>query len=254
MSLVKLDLVAFSPHPDDAELCCGGLLAKMSAGGHRVGIVDLTQGELATNGSVESRAQEAAEASEILGLAHRENLALPDGSINSHDELQVTKVVHAIRKFQPSVVLVPYKHGRHPDHVAASELVTKAVFMAGLSKFAPSDVEAFRPSQVLYYMMRYEFRPSFVVDITSSRQQKDAAINCYASQMNPDGSHATGETLISASHALGVIETRDRYFGTMIGTSYGEPFLVHNALSISDPIEFFEKNPNNTAHIFPRSE
>ncbi|MGM0575271.1 MAG: bacillithiol biosynthesis deacetylase BshB1 [Myxococcota bacterium] len=250
MSDEALDLLAFGPHPDDVELCCGGLLAKMAAAGHRVGVVDMTRGELASNGTPEERAEEAAAAARALGLVHRENLALPDGGLTPAAE-QVARVVEAIRRLRPALVLAPWRQARHPDHEATSEIVTRAVFFAGVRRYetAPS-AERFVPDALIHYQMRGLFEPSFVVDVTDAYEAKTRAIACYGSQVGRAG--AETPTLANAPLNLSALEARDRHHGAMIGVSHGEPFRVRGAVPVDDPVRHLRGRPPALFHL-PRS-
>ena len=177
-----LDLLAILAHRDDAELNCGGTLAKTARLGKRVGILDLTQGEMGTRGSAEIRAAEAESAARTLGVAVRENLKLPDAGIVNTPETR-EQLARVIRRLQPRVVIAPALEGRHPDHRVAAQLVRDACFVAGLAKVAP-DLPKHRPVKILHCLTyRQDFvRPTFVVDISDDFETKLAAIRCYASQ------------------------------------------------------------------------
>jgi bacillithiol biosynthesis deacetylase BshB1 len=244
-----LDLLAFGAHPDDVELCCGGLLAASAARGYRTGIVDLTRGELGSSGTPELRASEAARAAEILGLAVRENLGLPDGWIDpgaGHDldpaaraaQAPLARVVAVIRRLRPAMVLYPWTHERHPDHEAASALVGRALFYAGVKKFpggpAAPALPAHHVREALQYPMRYELPPSFIVDISAVVERKAAAIAAYASQLRP-----TTPTLIGSPLTVAAFEARDRYFGSMIGVAAGEAYLRRAPMGLLDPVAHF---------------
>ena len=247
------DAVAFAAHPDDAELSCGGLLAKLSRAGRSVGIVDLTRGELSSRGDLTTRALETERASTVLGLKLRENLALPDGGVSAESQEQLKLVVAAIRRTRPELLLVPY-YDRHPDHGSACDLVTKAVFFASLVKFDDGQGGVRHlPRQVLYYQMRYAFEPSFVVDISDVHALKVEAGKCYASQLGLDSDIKPNQapTLISSPLTLSSLEARDRYFGAMIGVNYAEGFKVRNVLKIDDPISHFRENSNSESLFFP---
>ena len=238
-----LDLLAFGAHPDDVELSCGGTLAKMVKIGHRTGIIDLTRGEMGTRGGPELRMKEASAAAKILGVSVRENLCLPDGNIPVNVP---TELIEAIRRYRPSIVLLPYHEDRHPDHVRASRLLTEACFQAGLEKFATA-LPPHRPNWLLYYMQHTEFQPSFVVDIEGYFKKKIKAIKSYRSQIHSPGykkKQKEKETLISSPQFFTLIETRGRYYGSLIGVSYGEPFWMRTMVGISDPVEFFCKQDN----------
>ena len=256
-----LHLLAFGAHPDDVDICCGGLLALSALRGHRTGIVDLSRGELGSLGTPELRAQEAARAAEILGVSLRENLGFPDGFIHPYsgyeaeaeqrpEKSQLARVVAVIRRLRPAVVVIPWTHERHPDHEAAAALVTKAVFFAGVGKFATApQLPPFAPAEVLRYSMRYELEPSFVVDITEVADRKAAAIRAYASQVT--GGSATGP-LIGSPLTLGAFEARDRYHGGMIGVHAGEAYLSRGVLGLRDPVAHFRANAFPGALFFGR--
>ena len=249
----SLDVLAFGTHPDDLELCCGGTLILLARQGHRVGAVDLTRGELGTRGSTEKRARETADANKILQVCLRENLGIPDGNVEKSQE-NILRVIQVLREHRPRLVLAPYRQERHFDHVHASELVSEAAFYSGLTKIDTGQ-ESFRPFRVLYYMGRIGFRPSFVVDVSETHEDKMRALRSYRSQFHSaDASEADGpETLISTPYALEVVETMARHYGAMIGARYGEPFRTREALEISDPVRFFQQSPDNKLpHLFPQ--
>jgi bacillithiol biosynthesis deacetylase BshB1 len=246
MSSFGVELLAFGPHPDDVELFCGGTLTRMAELGHRTAVVDLTRGELASHGTPEERGREADRASEILGLSFRENLGLPDTGLDPSDQHQLHTVVDVLRRHRPELVLVPWIEERHPDHAAAGELLTKAIFFAGVRKLETKAAGRFVPRQVLYYQMRHRFTPSFVVDISDVAAKKRRAIECYASQL----ARSTDATLIGSPMAIDAIDARDRYYGSMIGKSHGEPFKSASTLGLVDPIDHFRNNPFLEAHLF----
>jgi bacillithiol biosynthesis deacetylase BshB1 len=188
---MNVDLLAVFAHRDDAELNCGGTLAKAARMGHRVGILDLTQGEMGTRGSAKIREAESNAAAKVLGVAVRENLGLPDANITNEQSTR-EQLVRAIRKFRPRVVLCPALEGRHPDHRIAAQLVRDACFLSGLAKVAP-DTEKHRPLKILHCLsFRQDFvRPSFVIDVSDDFEKKIEAIRCYASQF--EGAIQAGE-------------------------------------------------------------
>lgn len=257
MSDYGVDTLAFAPHPDDAELFCGGTLLRLRALGHSTAIIDLTRGELATHGTPETRAKEAEASSKILGLSFRENLGLPDGFVfpwsgyeapaEDAQRSQLGKVVEALRRTRPELVLLPWIEERHPDHAAAGALLTKAVFFAGLRKFDTGQ-ERFVPRQVLYYELRHRMTPSFVVDTSSVIETKREAIRCFSSQVQrPAGDTPT---LIGSPRALEALDARDRYYGAMIGTSHAEPLRSPTTLGLVDPVAHFRANPFREAFVF----
>lgn len=238
---MTLDALAFGAHADDAELSCGGTLIKLAGMGYKTGVVVLTRGETGTRGSAEIRAQEFAKAAEVMGLAAHKMLDLPDGRVEVSWENKL-KIIAEIRTHRPRIVFAPYWVDRHPDHENASQLVRASAYLAGLKKIETAQ-EAFRPVKVVFCQSRFEFAPSFVVDITDSHAQKMNAIRAYASQFHrpdqPEITPASGETLIGRPEFLDLIEARDRRYGAQIGAKYGEPFLVREALKVDDPVAFF---------------
>ncbi len=237
---MQLDAVAFGAHPDDIELFCGGTLIKLGFQGHKIGVISLTQGELGTRGSPEIRSQEFQEGASLLKLTTHKILDIPDGDVAVNWENKL-KIIREIRAYQPAVVFAPYWKDRHPDHENTSNLVREAAFLSGLKKIE-TDQQAHRPYRVIYYPCWFEFKPSFVVNITKCHDQKIKAIQAYRSQFDhPDKStFGDEETLISQPEFLERITTRDRYYGSSIGTTFGEPFLVREPLRLDDPIGLFD--------------
>ncbi|HJQ97658.1 MAG TPA: bacillithiol biosynthesis deacetylase BshB1 [Candidatus Polarisedimenticolaceae bacterium] len=226
MSTFGIDVLAFGAHPDDVELFCGGIMIRLADLGYATGVVDLTRGELATHGSVEARAVEAEAAARVLGVTVRDNLGLPDGGlVDAADGDAVRRIVGALRRHRPELVLAPWIEERHPDHVAAGKLLQRCVFLSGLRRFDPASGDRFSPRRLLHYPMRLRPRPSFVVDTTAAWERKLEAIACHASQV----ASTTGE-------ALAAIEATDRYHGTLIGTRFGEALLSVETLGVSDPV------------------
>jgi bacillithiol biosynthesis deacetylase BshB1 len=236
---VKLDALAFGAHADDVELACSGTIIKLGALGYKTGIITLTRGEAATRGSAETRAKEFQEASEIMGLAASKMLDIPDGRVEDSWENKL-KIIEEIRVYKPKIVFAPYWITRHPDHEETSRLVRKAAYLAGLIKLE-TDQEPFRPYKVIYYQARFEFKPSFIVDISDFHEQKVRSILAYKSQFHHTQKSEFGddETLISRPEFLDRIATRDKQYGAYIGVKYGEPFLIREALRVDDPVEFF---------------
>jgi bacillithiol biosynthesis deacetylase BshB1 len=254
----QLDLLAFAAHPDDAELFCGGLLIKSARAGYRTGIVDLTRAELSSYGNTHEREEECGQASAVMGLAHRENLALPNCWLDPHagfdDEDReatsaVGRVVETLRRLRPEVLLVPCWHDRHPDHIAASQLVSRAIFLAALRRFGSQVRPPHQPRQVLFYAARSEFCPSFVVDISEAAAIKYQAIRCYRSQVEPPAGE-TRPTLLSSPLALRALEFRDGYTGSLIGCSYAEGYLSQSALRIDDVVGHFRQWPADRSLYF----
>ena len=184
---------------------------------------------------------EAQAASTSLGIALRENLALPDGRLNEMSPDQLEICVAIIRRLRPELLVIPYWEDRHPDHVQAARLLQRAVFFAGLKSFVPASGAPHHPRQVLYYQLRTSFTPSFVVDVTEAYDTKLNAIRCYKSQVERDAS-AGVKTLISSPLSLSSIVARDEHYGAMIGVKYAEPFLSTTAIAVGDPVSFFRAN------------
>jgi bacillithiol biosynthesis deacetylase BshB1 len=237
--MMDLDALAFGAHADDVELGCGGTLIKLAGLGHKTGVIVLTRGEMGTRGDVETRAREFEAAARIMGLAVHRTLDIPDGRVEVTWENKL-KIIDAIRAHKPKIVFAPYWVSRHPDHEQASHLVRQAAYLAGLKKLETGQ-PAVRPHKVIYYPSRFEFRPSFIVDISDSQAQKMRAIKAYQSQFqtpDQDGAESDG-TLIGRPDFLDRIETRDRHYGGPIGVTYGEPFFVREAIQLRDLVEFF---------------
>jgi bacillithiol biosynthesis deacetylase BshB1 len=236
---MDLDALAFGAHADDVELACGGTLIRLAALGHKTGIIVLTQGELATRDSVQIRAQEFMKSAKIMGLAAHQMLDIPDGRVEVTWESKL-KIIRALRAHKPRIVFAPYWVDRHPDHEQTSHLVRAAAYLAGLKKLETGE-PPFRPHKVIFYQTRFEFSPSFIVDISDSHEQKMKAVMAYRSQFHgQDQAESENEgTLIGRAEFLGIIETRDKRYGAQIGVKYGEPFLVREAIKLKDPVEFF---------------
>jgi len=231
----KVDIIAFGAHPDDVEIGAGAFLAKEAALGYKVGIVDLTRGEMGSRGTPDIRAGEADRAAQILGAVWRLNLEMPDGNISVERE-SVMKVARVLREYRPSIVLAPYWDDRHPDHVKTSQLITEAHFKAGLQKLEP-ELEAFRPNVILYYFLNRMEKYSFIVDVSDYYRQKQEAISAHHSQFGPGGLKPLAALGVKAP--LQFIESRDRFQGAQIGVAYGEAFLVKNAIPIDDPMKIW---------------
>jgi bacillithiol biosynthesis deacetylase BshB1 len=227
-----LDLLAIVAHPDDAELTCGGVLAKTARAGGRVGVLDLTRGELGTRGTPEIRAEEAGRANKVLGISVRESLGLSDANV-VNDLASREKLVGALRRLRPRMVLAPALQGRHPDHIAAAQLVRDASFLSGLKNFAPG-AEKHRPLKVVHCLAyRQDFvRPTFVVDISDVFERKLEAIRCYASQF--DGATQAGEVYPNGESLEDVVRHHAAYYGSLIRRRYGEPFFTTEMMAVDD--------------------
>jgi bacillithiol biosynthesis deacetylase BshB1 len=234
---MKLDILVFASHPDDAELAMGGTIAKFVRSGFKVGIVDLSRGEMGTRGSEEIRKKEADDASKILGIETRVNLGLPDGKLKLNDDF-VQAVITQIRRFKPQIIFAPYFNDRHPDHIGTSRIVKEAFFFSGLTKieteFEGEKQLPYRPRKIFYYMQYYEFTPSFINDISETFETKMKSINAYGTQFfNEKNKSAEPETFISQLNFIKFIEARAKYFGFKIGKDYGEPFYSEEEIELN---------------------
>jgi bacillithiol biosynthesis deacetylase BshB1 len=235
--MLKLDILVLPVHPDDAELGCAGTILKEIALGKKVGIVDLTRGELGTRGSAEIRDHEAAESAKILGLTTRDNLLLPDGFFENKKEHQL-KVIEAIRRFKPGIVITNAYHDRHPDHGRASDLVEDASFLSGLRKietwYDGKKQEEWRPNLVLHFIQDNYIKPDILVDVTSHWDKKIESIHAFGSQFyNPNWENEP-QTYISSPEFIQVIEARAREFGKSIGVKYAEGFISRKILGVDN--------------------
>ena len=232
---MKLDILAFGVHPDDVELGCSGTIIASIAEGKKIGIIDLTQGELGTRGSVETRYDEAAAAAAIMGILVRENLKMADGFFQN-DEAHQRLVIAAIRKYQPEIILCNATEDRHPDHGRSAQLVTDAAFLSGLRKIATDDngifQEAWRPKYIFHYIQDRFIQPSFVVDITPYHDKKIEAILAYKTQFNSLGTDEP-QTYISSPQFLDTVKARALMLGKRIGVKYAEGFVSEKILGIN---------------------
>ncbi|MEZ5004607.1 MAG: bacillithiol biosynthesis deacetylase BshB1 [Chitinophagales bacterium] len=228
---MKLDILAFAAHPDDVELAASGTVIKHIQSGYKVGIVDLTRGELGSRGSAAIRDTEAAEAAKYMKLSTRVNLALNDGFFENNKANQLV-IVEQIRKFQPDIVLCNATSDRHPDHGKAGDLVSKACFLSGLVKIE-TDQPAWRPKAVYHYIQDRYMPPDFVVDITGQMDQKLEVIQCFKSQFyNPDDD--SPETPISSLAFLEFIKARAREMGRQANFEFAEGFTVERFIGVKD--------------------
>jgi bacillithiol biosynthesis deacetylase BshB1 len=234
---MPVDVLAISAHPDDVEMTCGGTLILLKARGKRFGIVDLTQGEMGTRGTRETRRREAELAAEILGADFRETLDFGDGGLAQTRQNELL-LIDVIRREKPRLVLTPYPEDRHPDHARAGRLVTDAGFYAGLRKIETAH-PAHRPQQTIYFPTGQSHEPDFVVDITPVMETRRAAIRAFASQFHVEGSPEP-ETMLSQKIFLDAIEARARHFGFLVGAAFGEGFLAQRPPRIDDLIAAFE--------------
>jgi bacillithiol biosynthesis deacetylase BshB1 len=232
---MNTDVLVFAAHPDDAELAMGGTIAKLTLSNYKVGIIDLTRGELGTRGSADIRQKEAFESAIVLKTSFRENLYIPDGNIAVNQE-NLIKVIMTIRKYKPKIVFAPYFNDRHPDHIDTSILIKRAMFYSGLQKIKTFNREvpqhSYRPKKLFYYMQTYTFKPSFIVDISETFDLKMKAIECYTTQFhNPKSLEP--ETFISRPEFLSYIKSRAVSTGFKIGKSYGEAFFCEEEIEMN---------------------
>jgi bacillithiol biosynthesis deacetylase BshB1 len=232
---MKTDALVFAAHPDDAELAMSGTIAKLTKNGLKVGIIDLTRGELGSRGSVDIRQKEASLAAKILKVSLRENLLIPDGDIERKKE-NLVKIITSIRKYKPKIIFAPYFNDRHPDHIHTSRLVKEAMFATGLYKLktyeGKSAQNTYRPMKLFYYMQTYQFEPSFIVDISDCFEIKMKAVLCFKSQFhNPESKEP--ETFISRPEFIHHIESRAEVFGFQIGKKYGEAFFCEEKIELN---------------------
>ena len=238
-STSPLDILAIAAHRDDVEQTCGGTLLKAASRGQRTGILDLTQGEMGTRGTVEDRAREADDAAKILGVSWRRALDLPDGRVENTWENRL-KVASVIRETRPQVIILPYWKGRHPDHYTASVLGYEACFLAGLAKLdpqralgsMPSTPAPHRPFKIIYATLYYDIRPSFVVDISEQFEGKFASILAYKSQFSDQDA---GKDLFPAHDEIRArVEAMARFYGMLGGVTHAEPFLQKEVGLVDD--------------------
>ncbi len=232
--MMKLDILVFGAHPDDAELGAGGTIAKEVANGKKVGIIDLTRGELGTRGSAVIRDAEAKAAAEVLNVSIRENLGFKDGFF-VNDESHQLEIVKMIRKYRPKIVLCNAIEDRHIDHSKGSKLVSDACFLSGLLKIETSldgiPQNHWRPLLVYHYIQWKNIAPDFVVDITGYIDKKEAAILAYSSQFH-DPNSKEPETPISSKTFIESVNYRARDMGRLIGKEYAEGFTVERLIAV----------------------
>jgi bacillithiol biosynthesis deacetylase BshB1 len=236
---MKLDILAIAVHPDDAELGCAGTLMMEKSRGKKVGVIDLTRGELGTRGSPEIREQESVKATAIMGLDARENLGMADGFFNN-DEAHKKILISAIRKYQPEIVLANALNDRHPDHGRAGQLIRDACFLSGLRKIESFDKSGdlqgpWRPKYIFHYIQDRYYDPSFVYDVTAVFERKLEAIRAYSSQFHSaDYNKDEPQTYISGPEFLTAVIGRHQMLGKMAGVSYAEGFITEKIIGVRD--------------------
>ncbi len=232
----KLDFLAFGAHPDDVELGCGATIAKLVSQGKKVGIVDLTRGELGTRGSAEIRTKETKEASKILGITIRENMDFKDGFFRNDEEHQL-KIIQVIRKYQPDFVFCNAPDDRHIDHPKGSQLIVEASFLSGLTKINTDDSLGnaqmqWRPKNIYHYIQWKNLDPDFIFDVSGFHNTKMDAVKCYSSQFY-DPKSKEPETPISTKNFMNFVQSRANDFGRLIGVEHGEGFISNRKLGFS---------------------
>ncbi|MGF2413995.1 bacillithiol biosynthesis deacetylase BshB1 [Ferruginibacter sp.] len=245
---MKLDILAFGVHPDDVELSCAGVLLVEKLNGKKTGIIDLTQGELGTRGTAETRKQEAAVAAKILGVDVRENLGMADGFFKN-DEAHQRQIITALRTYQPEIILCNAPSDRHPDHGRSASLVAEASFLSGLKKIETTvngiQQEAWRAKYVFNYIQDKFLQPDFVIDVTDVFEQKVEAIKAYGTQFHAPLTAADGETgqykeseepqtYISTPDFLDSVLYRHKWYGKMIGVKYAEGFITEKMIGFNN--------------------
>ena len=233
---MKCDFLAIGAHPDDVELGCGGTIIKLIAEGKTVSVIDLTEGELGTRGTAETRAEEAANAAKILGISSRENLKLKDGFLNNSEYYQL-KVVEKIRKYKPEIVLANAIDDRHPDHAKAAKLASDACFLSGLIKIETEESgkkqEKWRPKQVFHYIQWKNLEPDFVIDISGFLDKKIESCLAYKTQFyDPTSTEPT--TPISSKSFLDSITYRAQDLGRLAGVEHAEGFTTEKTLALKN--------------------
>lgn len=236
---MKLDALIIGAHPDDAEIAMGGTILRLQDAGKRVGILDITRGEMGTRGSQEDRDRETAAATKLLGLSYRENLNLPDGRVvDGVPEREALAL--KLRSLQPELVITHHREDLHPDHAAVGRMTREAWYLSGLRRLAELDggAPAKRPARLLYYLGHVAFDPTLVVNIDAQWERKLELIRCYGSQIQPQAKDDKGAHFLFGADILSRTETRARYFGEKISASFGEPLYHEGPLPVDDLFGF----------------
>jgi N-acetylglucosamine malate deacetylase 1 len=232
---MKLDLLAIAAHPDDVELTCGGTLLKTAQLGYKTGILDLTQGEMGTRGTPETRTKEAATAAKILRVSWRGTLGVPDSDVQPTRQHKL-RLAQVIRELRPHTVILPYWEARHPDHYHAATLGYEGCFLAGLRQL-PMEGEAHRPFKILYSTSYAPVRPTFVVDISEQFEARRRAILAYGSQFRPKKRDKKSKVYLAIDRLDDEMNQLARHYGQMIGAKFGEPFLQKELVAVDDVIK-----------------
>ena len=241
---MTLDILAFGVHPDDIELGCAGTILAAIAEGKKVGIIDLTQGELGTRGTAETRKKEAENAAKVMGISVRENLKMADGFF-TNDEAHQRKIIQIIRKYKPQIILCNAPEDRHPDHGRSAKLVADAAFLSGLRKIETTDddgnlQEQHRPAYIFHYIQDRFIQPDFAIDISAYHDKKLEAILCYTTQFHSTDS-TEPQTYISSPLFLETVKARAMMLGKRIGVQYAEGFISEKLIGVNS-FDAFIKN------------
>lgn len=244
---MKLDVLAFGVHPDDIELSCAGALLVEKKNGKKVGIIDLTQGELGTRGNAQTRKEEAANSANILGVDIRENLEMADGFFRNDEENQ-RKIIEVLRRYRPEIILCNALEDRHPDHGRSAGLVNDAAFLSGLQKIKTTgedneEQEAWRPKYIFHYIQDRYFEPDFVIDVSEVFDKKIEAIEAFSTQFyNGKLNDKEPQTYISSPEFLESVINRSKMFGKMIGVKYAEGFISKKMIGVNSFDAFIQKD------------
>lgn len=241
---MRLDILAFGSHPDDVEIGIGGTLIKHARMGYKCGIIDLTQGEMGSNGTPEIRRREALRAAEIMGMAVRDNLGLPDARLQVNEE-SLRAVIEAIRRYRPQVVIGPYWKDRHPDHLRASQLVREAAHLSGLWKY-PAGGDPYRPQVTAQYFLAVFDQPTVIVDISEVYEVKMGALCAHESQFGLTAD-TDWKTLVNDPRFIRMIQSRDQYVGSLIQAWYGEGLWLEQPPALEDLTSLRGWQPKNAA-------
>jgi len=234
---MTVDVLAIGAHPDDVDMICGGTIAKLTAAGYRVAILDLTRGEMASRGTVAEREREAQAAAEVLGVCERTLLDLGDGRLENNARNRQA-VIEVARRLRPRLILGHYWDDLHPDHCAAGEIVRAILYPMGFANY-PAAGEPFRPHEALFFMAHTPFVPSFIVDVEDHHERKLEAVRCFRSQFFRPPQDDGPPTGISEPDFLQRLAARARHFGSLIGRSFGEPYIVTRAVPMEDPVAHY---------------
>ena len=233
---MKIDVLVVAAHPDDAEIAVGGTLLRLKQAGAKIGVVDVTRGEMGSRGSQADRDAETAAANKVLGLDLRENLGQADSRVEVTIEAR-EKLAEIFRRLQPDVVLAHHTEDLHPDHVAAGKLAKEAWYLSGLRRLAEQNSQApHRPPHLFHFFGHVATNPTMVVDVGSVWETKEELIRCYNSQLVPDGPGDEGKHFLFGSNILERVRTKARYWGEQIGALLGEPLLHQGPLPVDDPL------------------